>query len=121
MPSLLGPDGDVIATDLRWAVTARARVKGLLGSHPPDPGSALALKGAKQVHTIGMRFAIDVVFVDDDFVVLYVVRGMRPFRVSRWVRGAAWAIEMGPGGAEAIRVGDRLGLDQEGGSSNPVE
>lgn len=68
----------------------RGRRRGLLGR--PGIDGALVLRPCRQVHTIGMRFAIDVAFCDRDGVVLHLTT-LRPGRVSRPVLRAAWAIE----------------------------
>ena len=41
------------------------RAKGLLGTKAWPAGLALWLKPCKQVHTMGMRYALDVVFLDE--------------------------------------------------------
>jgi uncharacterized protein len=81
---------------------------GLLGGPPPAPGDALVLPGAAQVHTVGLGFAIDVAFCGADGTVLHVVEGMRPGRLSRWVRGAVHAIETPAGALASVARGDAL-------------
>ena len=63
-------DGEVLAT-LEVAESRHDRRKGLLGRDGID--GALLLRPARSVHTIGMRFPIDVVYVDEGFVVLELV------------------------------------------------
>jgi uncharacterized protein len=72
-------DGEVLAS-LEVARTRADRRKGLLGRDSLD--GALLLRPASAVHTIGMRFAIDVAFLDIECVVLRVV-SMQPQRVGR--------------------------------------
>jgi len=57
----------------------------------------LVLEPCRQVHTIGMRFPIDVAFCDRAGVVLRVVT-MRPGRLSRSVWRSRFVLE-GPAGA----------------------
>ena len=54
-----------------------------------------------------MRFAIDVAFVDDDGVVVKIVR-MRPRRLGSPVKEASWVIEATTGAFErwGLSVGD---------------
>ena len=73
MPWLLRDD-EVLAT-LEVADDCRSRTGGLLGRDGCD--GALLLQPARSVHTIGMRFAIDVAYCDGDLRVLRVVT-MRP-------------------------------------------
>ena len=68
-----------------------------------------ALPKVRSVHTIGMRFPIDVAYCDADMVVLRTVRLGRN-RVDRPVRRARMAIEAEAGAFErwGLRVGDQL-------------
>ena len=59
----------------------RQRLFGLaLRARPPD-GWALLFPRCRSVHTFGMRFAIDVVFLDAQGRVLAIESGVRPGRV----------------------------------------
>ena len=60
-------DGEVLAA-LEVADSRRARRKGLIGRD--DFEGALLLKPARSVHTIGMRFPIDVAYCDSALRVL---------------------------------------------------
>jgi uncharacterized membrane protein (UPF0127 family) len=82
-------DGSVLAS-AEVPSGRRGRRRGLLGRTGID--GALVLRPCRQVHTVGMRFAIDVAFCDRHGVVLHVTT-LRPARVSRPVLRAAWAIE----------------------------
>ena len=101
-------DGDVLAA-ADVASSFGARLKGLLGRDGVE--GALLLRPAKSVHTLGMRFAIDVAFCDRDLVVLDVVT-LRPHRLTRPRRRARCVIEAEAGAFErwGLRVGDQLEL-----------
>jgi uncharacterized protein len=71
-------DGEVLAS-LEVARSRSARRKGLLGRDGID--GALLLAPARSVHTLGMRFDIDVAFLDRDGVVRRTVR-MRRHRLG---------------------------------------
>ena len=60
------------------------RTRGLLGRTDLDPTHALVLARCSSVHTIGMRFPIDVVAFDAEWT-LVDIRTMPPARVS-WPR-----------------------------------
>ncbi len=98
--------GEVLAT-LEVADSFRARSRGLLGRDGVE--GALLLRPAKAVHTIGMRFPIDVAYLDREGVVLRAVT-MRCWRMGRPVLRAAAVIEA-EGGTFAhwgLVPGDRL-------------
>ncbi len=108
---LLLPARDlVIAERLRFAASAGERTRGLLGTDRLETGSGLAIP-TRQVHTFGMRYAIDVVFCTSEWRVLYVVHGMRPNRMSRLVLRGRWAIELPEGAARQVHTGDTLALE----------
>jgi uncharacterized membrane protein (UPF0127 family) len=60
-------DGEVLAS-LEVAESCGSRLRGLLGREGVD--GALLIKPARSVHTIGMRFPIDVAFCDGELKVL---------------------------------------------------
>jgi uncharacterized membrane protein (UPF0127 family) len=99
-------DGDVLAA-LEVADTLGARAKGLLGRDGLD--GALLLKPAKSVHTIGMRFPIDVAFCDRGLTVVDVVC-MKQHRLGLPRLKAHAVIEAEAGAFErwGLRPGDRL-------------
>jgi uncharacterized membrane protein (UPF0127 family) len=82
-------DGEVLAS-LEVADTRAARRKGLLGRSSFD--GALLLSPARSVHTIGMRFPIDVAWLDEDLTVLRTAC-LRRHRVSRPVLHARSVLE----------------------------
>ncbi|MDO4501794.1 MAG: DUF192 domain-containing protein [Coriobacteriia bacterium] len=75
-----------VRMSLAWAATASRRAKGLLFS-PPGQGS-LALFPCRDVHTFGMRYAIDVAFVDARGMVIESHRCVRPLKRMRNRRAA---------------------------------
>jgi len=97
-------DGQVLAT-AEVASGRRARRRGLLGRDGVE--GALVLRPCRQVHTLGMRFPVDVVWCDGDGRVLRVATIPRA-RVSRPVMRARLVIEAEAGSARrwGIRVGD---------------
>lgn len=95
--------GEVLATDLLWARSFRARAKGLLTKSPLERGQALVIEPAAQVHTFGLGYPIDVVFCDRSRRVKHIVRRMRPRRVTRWVWRARYAIEL-PAGSVPVTL-----------------
>ena len=106
MAWLVREDGEVLAS-LEIAESTRARLRGLLGREGID--GALLLRPAKAVHTLGMRFAIDVAYVDKDLVVLRTVT-MKRWRLGRPVLKAHGVIEAEAGtfGHWELKVGDQL-------------
>jgi uncharacterized membrane protein (UPF0127 family) len=99
-------DGEVLAS-LEVVDSFGARLRGLLGRDGCD--GALLIKPARSVHTIGMRFPIDVAFCDRDLHVLATTT-MRRYRMGRPRIRARCVIEAEAGAFERWRLhsGDQL-------------
>ena len=100
-------DGEVLAS-LEVADSTRGRMRGLLGRDGLD--GALLIEKAFQVHTFGMRFPIDVAFLDRQRRVVTVVCDMRPWRITLPRFGSKAVVEAEAGSFERwqLRVGDEL-------------
>jgi uncharacterized membrane protein (UPF0127 family) len=100
-----------VALEVDMAVTRAARRRGLLGRDSLGPTEGLLLSPCKAVHTVGMRFAIDVVFIDGDGRTVRVVPALPPWRIAMSARAKA-VIELAAGTAKTsdIQVGDLLYL-----------
>jgi len=114
-------EGKVLAT-IEVATSVRARTRGLLGRDGIE--GAILLRPAKSVHTLRMRFPIDVAFCDRDLVVLKVVTLAR-HRITVPVRRAHAVIEAEAGmmAKWGIAPGDRLhvrGLDGAADDEEPA-
>jgi uncharacterized protein len=94
----------LVAAGLRVVVAAgpAARLAGLAGLRtPPPPGVALLLAPCRSVHTLGMRWALDLVWLGAGGEVVRVDRGVPPGRVRR-CRAARAVLEVPAGGADAV-------------------
>lgn len=97
-----------LADDVGLADGWWSRLRGLIGRPPLQAGQGLWILPCQQVHTHFMGAPIDVVFVDPAGRVLRVLRGLKPWRFSPWVRGARAVLELPAGGAQALAEGDQL-------------
>jgi hypothetical protein len=100
-----------VALSVEIAATRTSRRRGLLGRDRLDEASAMVLAPCTAVHTVGMRFAIDVVFVDRQGYAVKVVRDLRPWRLAL-ASGARAVIELPAGSLRwgQVLLGDRLYL-----------
>jgi uncharacterized membrane protein (UPF0127 family) len=103
-------DGEVLAA-AEVAATRRARGRGLLGRDGFT--GALVIRPCRQVHTLGMRFAIDVAFCAADGRVLRTAT-LRPWRVSPLVWRARFVVEAEAGALERWQLapGERVELKE---------
>lgn len=83
--------------------------RGMLFRRRPGHDTAFLLRGCRAIHTIGMRFPIDVLFCDGTGRILRIEHGLVPCRVAR-ERRASQVWELAAGGAQhwGWRVGDEI-------------
>lgn len=105
------PLRDVIC--LRRASGFLGRLVGLLGRTGIEPDVAFLIERCRAVHTMGMREAIDVVFVSEYGVVVGIAERVVPWRISV-CHAAGHVLEFGHGGIQrfGIHVGARMLIGQ---------
>lgn len=109
MPWLVS--GDRVLASLEVAGSARRRARGLLGRDALE--GALWLPRTRSVHTLGMRFAIDVAYCDAEGRVLAIVT-MRTWRLGRPRLRARSVVEAQAGNLQrwGITVGSTLEVQE---------
>ena len=100
-----------VALEVDVAATRATRRRGLLGRESLGATEGLLLTPCKAVHTVGMRFPIDLIFIDRDGRAVRIVPALAPWRIAMSARAKA-VIELAAGTAAAadIRIGDMLYL-----------
>lgn len=85
-----------LATDLSVAETHFSRLVGLLATSPDDfrNGRGLWIRPCRGVHTLAMRFPIDVVYLDRVGTVVHVENNLQPWRFSPIRMQAASVLEL---------------------------
>lgn len=90
---------------MRVAIGFRARLIGLSRLSREEASPGLLIPRCASVHTFGMRFALDLVFLDREGRVLGFRRRVRPRRLAR-CRGARSVLEIpSAAGGESGRPG----------------
>ena len=109
----------LVIDDLEVATTRRARGRGLLGRDGID--GALWLPGVRSVHTVGMRFALDVAWLDRRRPGPAGPDPPAAGRVSAWVPRAAGVLEAEAGAFArwGLAVGSVVDLCAEDGHIRP--
>lgn len=85
-----------LATALALADTHWTRLRGLLGVNSDDfrNGTGLWIVPCHGVHTLGMGFPIDVVYLDREMTVVHIQRDLRPWRLAPVRRQATSVLEL---------------------------
>ena len=102
--------GKTLAQDLRVAATFGKRLIGLMGRKALGPGEGLLLERCPSIHTFFMKFPIDLAYLDENFRVVAVHSGVRPWRVVLGAPSGLHALEMAEGSfaAAGLEAGHRL-------------
>ena len=114
--TVLGERVSVAGTTLR-------RMVGLLGNRSLEPGTGLLILPSQAIHTVAMRFAIDVVFLDRKWRVVHLRRAMAPFRMTgvHWKARCVLELPAGVIAETSTAVGDQLAIREMAGGTDPVQ
>jgi uncharacterized membrane protein (UPF0127 family) len=92
---------------MRVAGTSAARRRGLLESEPLASGDALWIAPCEAIHTLGMKWPIDVVFIDGCRRVCKVVADVRPWRIAIcWKASSVLELPAGVLSRSGTQIGD---------------
>jgi uncharacterized membrane protein (UPF0127 family) len=82
----------------------------------PAEYDGLLLTPCNSVHTLFMRFAIDVVFLNGEQKVVHMVSNMFPGKVSPVIKGARYVLELPANNIKqhGLLVGDQITWDESG-------
>ena len=99
----------ILAERVQLAGSSVARRTGLRRRTSLEITEGLAIAPCEAIHTFGMRFPIDVVFLDTRYCVRRIVERLRPNRIAVCF-AAALVVELSPGTLQASRssTGDLL-------------
>ena len=95
---------------IRRADTEWSRLRGLLGKSRLDSGEGLWIVPSQGIHTVGMAFSIDVLFLDGNDRVIHAIEHFPPFRVSSVRLNCVSILELPPHTIynSQTHVGDQL-------------
>lgn len=112
-----------LATNLMLADTHWSRFRGLMATNAGDfeQGSGLWIVPCRGVHTFGMRFAIDVVYLNAEQRKVYVQENLKPWRMAPVRLAAASVVELPSGtiGETQTGVGDVIDVGLNGKGVKP--
>lgn len=106
---------EILADKAEQAANFLSRGRGLMLSPALPHGGGLIIEPCNSIHMFFMRYPLDVLFTDTQGKVLFMYRGIKPWRMGRVVRGAKRAIELPEGSIDrtGTEVGDVLRLSAQ--------
>lgn len=108
--------GKLLASEVELADTFWRRLRGLMFRRKFERGKALLFKFPKparySVHMCFVRFPIDLIYLDSNFIVVEIHKRLKPWRAYRPKRIANCLIEIPAGCVSRLRInlGDKIFL-----------
>ena len=104
--------GDVVADHIAQPKGWYGRTLGLLGRTALAANEGLWIDRCWGVHTVGMKFPIDVVFLDEEFRIVSIRQNVRAGRLAVSQANANHVVELAAGTCENFDLlcGDRMTL-----------
>ncbi len=105
--------GVVIGDHVEVAETSLRRMKGLLGREGLTAGAGLWIKPSSGVHTVGMKFPIDVIGLDKDRRVIKLWHNLVPYRLTSVSGKLRSVVELSAGRIAqcGVELGDVLQIE----------
>ncbi|NIR15126.1 DUF192 domain-containing protein [Candidatus Bathyarchaeota archaeon] len=103
-----------LGTNVSVADTVPKRIKGLLGRDILQQGEGLWIKPCNWIHTCGMRFPIDIVYVNHDNTVVAIKENIPPNSFTFWVPKAKSVVELPAGtiSLSSTEIGDTISFTE---------
>ena len=95
---------EVVATEVQTAYHFIKRLRGLMFTGELASGCALHIKPCRSVHTFFMNYAIDVLYLNGDHIVVAMEQGMEPGKVGKLYSDVESVIELKAGEIERTKI-----------------
>lgn len=96
-------NGESLIPEVKMTSNFYERFIGLLGSKSLNPKQGLIISPCSSVHTIGMRYPIDLIFLNDNWIVLKTVQSLKPWRFA-FANSASMVLEISANLLEILNV-----------------
>jgi uncharacterized membrane protein (UPF0127 family) len=104
----------VLCDHCKLADTFIKRLTGLMFKKNLSSNEGLYITKCNSIHMFFMRFSIDIIFIDKNSKIVYLLKDFKPWRISKIVNGAKDTLELPSGTIErlGIRIGDIIKFEQ---------
>ena len=101
---------EIISNNVAVANNFFSRLFGLIFRRKLKKGDCLLIENCKGIHTFGMIYDIDVVFLDKDNRVISTFCNIKPFKIIPFIKNASKVLELQSGslGATSLKAGDLM-------------
>lgn len=112
---IIKKNSQIITDNAQRADNFFTRFKGLMFVKEIEDNYALHITPCNQIHMLNMRFALDVIYLDQDGRVVRVDENVQPGKICKTVRNAKSVIEMKASAAAKLGInqGDVLEITVE--------
>ncbi len=100
-------DEEIILSEVVMATTFLERLRGYMFYKTP-PYEGLVIKPCSSIHTCFMTFDLDVLFLDDNMVVVKKIEGLKRRQMIPPIKSAVYTVESSVGKFATVDVGDHL-------------
>lgn len=99
---------EIIANNVIVANGFFGRLSGLILRKKLKDRQGLLIENCRSIHTIGMRYNIDTVFLNKNNEVIAVFQNVKPFRITPFIESASKVLELKSGTIKntSLKVGD---------------
>jgi uncharacterized membrane protein (UPF0127 family) len=107
---VVAPGGRVVCDTCHLADKPHTRLRGIMGWKNMRRGEGMLIRPTFSIHTMFVRFPIDVVFLDKEMTVVSIAHELKPWRFAG-ARTAKSVLELAAGECRRLGLerGDRLG------------
>jgi len=100
----------LILHDIEVAESFFSKLTGLIFKKNLKEGSGFLIENCNNIHTLWMRFPIDVLYLDEGGRILHMLYSVKPFRFTSSIKGAVKVLEIKSKAAAGLglKVGDIL-------------
>jgi uncharacterized membrane protein (UPF0127 family) len=101
---------EIISSRVFIARSFFRRFSGLLFRESLKSDEVFILKDCKSIHTIGMRYSLDVAFIDNDGKIIAIFENLCPWKITPYIAEAVFVLEARSGFFKKwfLAVGDRI-------------
>ncbi|MCL4378768.1 MAG: DUF192 domain-containing protein [Actinobacteria bacterium] len=106
---------EIISDKIKAADNFFTRLFGLIFKRKLKNSEGLLIEECKSIHTFGMRYCIDVIFLDKFDEIIKVFHSFKPFRFTPLIKNASRVLELKSGFINyvSLKTGDRLYIEYE--------